>query len=123
MPDQANVNEYSEDIIPLQRELEEFVGSPSVSGVSSRVRRHAANGSVSNVAGERKLHWQRIVSDMSVLRIVPLICDISIKDKSLFSFWQGQECPLSLLQMFQTGNGVHQPLVYVYRRGDESVPT
>jgi hypothetical protein len=66
MPDQANVNEYSEDMSPLQRELEELVGSPSVSGVSSRVRRHAPNGTVSNVPGERKLHWQCIISYMSI---------------------------------------------------------
>jgi hypothetical protein len=86
IPEEANVNEYSEDMSPLQRELEEFVGSPSVSGLSSRVRRQSANIPVSNVVpGENNLHWQCIISDMSILRIVPFICDISIYDKSIFN--------------------------------------
>jgi hypothetical protein len=78
MTDQDNVNEYSEDMSPLQRELEELVGSPSVSGISSRVRRQVKNLPVSNVVpGERKLHWQCITSDMPILQNVPFICDIS----------------------------------------------
>jgi hypothetical protein len=77
MPDQANVNEYSEDMSPLQRELEELVGSASLSGVSSRVRRQSEHLPVSNVVpGERKLLWQCIILDMPILQNVPFICVI-----------------------------------------------
>jgi hypothetical protein len=68
MPDQATVNEYSEDMSLLQRELKELVGSQSVFGVSSRVRRSTAMKLVSSaVFGKRNMDWQYIIIGMKIL--------------------------------------------------------
>jgi hypothetical protein len=71
MPDQATVGGHSGDISPLQRELEELEGSPSVSRVRRRVRRKPPKVPVSNdVHDKAKLQWHYTITDTPILKTI-----------------------------------------------------